>query len=83
MIASPVLALKSITAPNGNLLHGTYEGRLWPTPTTGTDGAPVVIGAYRNTGGTGAFVKAKGKGVTVGTVNVFTGGVVIAVTGNL
>jgi hypothetical protein len=74
---------QTITAPNGDMLHGTYEGKILPTPTTGTDGALVVSGHYRNAGGTGAFAKANGKGVTVGTVNLFNFGVVIAVTGDL
>ena len=74
---------QTITAPNGDLLYGTYEGKILPTPTTATDGVLVVKGAYRNTGGTGAFAKANGKGATVGTVNVVTGAAVIAVTGNL
>lgn len=74
---------QTITTPNGDMLHGTYEGKILPTPTTESDGALVVTGAYRNTGGTGAFSKANGKGVTVGTVNLFTGAVVIAVTGDL
>jgi hypothetical protein len=74
---------QTITMPNGDLLYGTYEGRILPTPTTATDGALVVNGRYRNVGGTGAFAKANGKGVSVGTVNLFTGAVVIAVTGSL
>lgn len=78
-----VRGLQTITTQNHDELHGTYEGRIWPTPTTGTDGALVVEGRYRNVGGTGAFAKAKGKGISVGTVNVFTGAVVIAVSGDL
>ena len=78
-----VRGLQTITTQNGDMLHGTYQGKILPTPTTQTDGALVVSGAYRNTGGTGAFGKANGKGVTVGTVNLFTGAVVVAVTGDL
>lgn len=78
-----VRGLQTITTQNGDMLHGTYEGKILPTPTTGSDGALVVSGQFRNTGGTGVFAKANGKGVTVGTVNLFTGAVVIAVTGDL
>jgi hypothetical protein len=74
---------QTITTGNDDRLYGTYEGKILPTPTTGSDGALVVRGHYRNAGGTGAFSKANGKGVTVGTVNLFTGAVVIAVTGDL
>jgi hypothetical protein len=74
---------QTITTQDRDELHGTYEGRIWPTPTTESDGALVVGGRYRNVGGTGAFSKANGKGVTVGTVNLYTGAVVIAVTGDL
>ena len=74
---------QTITAPNGDLLYGTYEGKILPTPTTSSDYVLVVRGQYRNAGGTGAFAKANGKGVTVGTVNTLTGAVVIAVTGSL
>jgi hypothetical protein len=78
-----VRGLQTITAPNGDLLYGTCEGKILPTPTTGSDRARVVRGQYRSAGGTGAFAKANGKGVTVGTANLCTGAVVIAVTGDL
>jgi hypothetical protein len=74
---------QTITAPSGDLLYGTYEGKILPTPTTANDGVLVVRGQYRNAGGTGAFAKANGKGVTVGTVNLSTFAVLIAVTGDL
>jgi len=78
-----VRGLQTITTRNGDMLYGTYNCIFKQTPTTESDGALIVTGAYRNTGGTGAFSKANGKGVTVGTVNLFTGAVVISVTGDL
>jgi hypothetical protein len=81
--SSFVRGQQTITTQNGDMLHGTYEGRILMTPTTANDGVLVLDGTYRNRGGTGAFAKANGKGVSVGTVNLFTGAVVIAVTGDL
>lgn len=72
-----------ITLESGWQLFGAYHGRLRATPTTGVDFQLVIDGRYRNTGGTGPFKNADGDGISAGTVDVRTGGAVIAVSGTL
>ena len=75
--------LQTITFGDGTQLFGAYEGRLLATPTTGVDFQLIIDGRYRNTGGTGALANARGMGISAGTVDIRTGGAVVAVSGEL
>ena len=75
--------LQTVTFENGAQLFGTYHGRLLATPTTGVDFQLIIDGGYRNTGGTGPLANARGMGISAGTVDIRTGGAVIAVSGSL
>ena len=75
--------LQTITLDNGAQLFGTYQGRLIATPTTGVDFQLIIDGAYKNTGGTGALAKARGKGISAGTVDTRTASAIVAVSGDL
>jgi len=72
--------VSKMTMADGQVLQGTYEGRIMRS----ADGTFVVIdGTYVNTGGTGKFARAHGKGVSAGSLDFATGDVIIAVTGSL
>ena len=61
-------------------LNGTYRGQIVLSP----DGSFVVIdGTFNNTGGTGKFAGARGRGVSAGTIDFATGEIILAVTGCL
>lgn len=71
---------QKITAADGDVLYGVYKGQILLSP----DGTYVVIdGTYANTGGTGKFADARGRGVSAGTIDFATGEIIIAVTGSL
>jgi hypothetical protein len=72
---------QAITTANGDVLYGAYQGQLLRTPTSATDGLLIIDGVYQSTGGTGAFAKAFGKGISAGTVNTRTGESIVAVSG--
>jgi hypothetical protein len=72
---------QAITTANGDVLYGVYQGQLLRTPTTTVDSLLIIDGVYQSTGGTGAFAKAHGKGISAGTVNTQTGESVVAVSG--
>lgn len=74
---------QTITFGDGTQLFGTYEGGLIATPTTPSDGLLVIDGRIRLTGGTGALQRARGKGLSAGTVDTRTGAAIIAVSGTL
>ena len=75
--------LQTLTFANGAQLFGTYQGRLLATPTTGIDFQLIIDGRYRNTGGSGALANARGMGISAGTVDIRTGGAIVAVSGAL
>ena len=72
--------VSKMTAADGEVLQGTYEGKIMRS----ADGTFVIItGTYANTGGTGKFARAHGKGVSAGSLDFATGDIIIAVTGTL
>jgi hypothetical protein len=72
--------VSKMTAVDGDVLNGTYKGQIVLSP----DGSYVVIdGNYANTGGTGKFTRAYGRGVSAGTIDFTTGEIILAVTGCL
>ncbi len=75
--------VETLTFADGTQLFGRYQGDLLPTPTTSVDGLLIVSGTYRNTGGTAGLSRARGKGISAGTVDTRTGAAVITVSGTL
>jgi len=72
--------VSKMTAVDGDVLNGTYRGQIVLSP----DGTYVVIdGTYANTGGTGKFSRAHGKGLSAGTISFVSGEIILAVTGTL
>lgn len=72
--------VSKMTLANGDVLQGTYEGRI----TRSADNTFVIIdGTWANTGGTGKFGHAHGKGVSAGSLDFATGEVIIAARGSL
>ena len=72
-----------ITFDNGEVLYGAYAASVIVTPTTTRDGRVIIDGTYRNTGGTGSFKHAHGRGISAGVFNIFNGAGQITVTGTL
>jgi hypothetical protein len=75
--------LQDTTLASGWKMTGTYAGRILPTPSTPTDGVVILDGRYRNTGGTGPYVRATGSGVAAGAINTRTGASSVTVSGTL
>jgi len=73
----------SLVFDDGTKLTATCQGQILATPTTGLDSTLVVTGEYRDTGGTGVLSTAHGTGAYVGTVNLSTYTVTLALTGKL
>jgi hypothetical protein len=67
----------------GDRLLGTYSGSLLATPTTSGDLRLIIDGLYHNTGGTGRFTHAHGRGISAGVVDSATGEAEVAVSGTL
>jgi len=68
------------TTTDGDVLQGTYEGRILHS----ADGKFVIVdGTWKNTGGTGKFTRARGKGVSAGSLDFATGEIIITFTGSL
>jgi hypothetical protein len=72
-----------MTLSEGDRLTSVYAGRILRTLTTAADGVLVLDGRYQYTGGTGRFERASGSGLSVGTVNIRTGTVMITLAGTL
>jgi hypothetical protein len=75
--------IQTLTLADGTQLFGSYRGELLATPTTSVDGLLIIHGTYRNTGGTAGLSKARGIGISAGTVDTRTGAAVVSVSGTL